>query len=304
MQVLIGVDGSTGSFQAARLAALLTHPGRDQITLYYAPPPAGLHPRGGADPQVVERARQAMAQAVLAEATEQLGPDWAGRVKSIIGTQKPEAGLLRAADELQADLIVVGAHGAGPLEKLLVGSVSSAIARSSQVPVLVVRGAPPEGAPRVLWACDGSESSRAGETLLSQLQWPAGTEGRLIRVIESLFAGEIPAWLAEKARDPETEAMAQAWVASHEAERQAAADDLKARRAQLPTCFQNQEPIVAEGNPAEQILKAASSQSANLIVVGARGLGAVARFLMGSTSERVLKHAHCSVLVVHQRTRP
>jgi nucleotide-binding universal stress UspA family protein len=42
----------------------------------------------------------------------------------------------------------------------------------------------------------------------------------------------------------------------------------------------------------------ASKQHADLIVMGAKGLGAIARFLLGSVSTRVVQHANCSVLVV------
>ena len=58
------------------------------------------------------------------------------------------------------------------------------------------------------------------------------------------------------------------------------------------------EPLCRFGNPAEEIMKVASTQHADLIVMGAKGLGAIARFLLGSVSTRVAQHAHCSVLVV------
>jgi nucleotide-binding universal stress UspA family protein len=42
----------------------------------------------------------------------------------------------------------------------------------------------------------------------------------------------------------------------------------------------------------------ASKHQADLIVMGAKGLGAVDRFLLGSVSMRVVQHANCSVLIV------
>jgi nucleotide-binding universal stress UspA family protein len=45
-------------------------------------------------------------------------------------------------------------------------------------------------------------------------------------------------------------------------------------------------------------MKGASKHRADLIVMGAKGLGAIARFLLGSVSTRVVQHANCSVLVV------
>ncbi|MCG3774585.1 MAG: putative universal stress protein [Nitrospira sp.] len=58
------------------------------------------------------------------------------------------------------------------------------------------------------------------------------------------------------------------------------------------------EPLCYLGNPAEEIIKAASRQKVDLIVMGAKGLGAIARFLLGSVSTRVVQHATSSVLVV------
>jgi nucleotide-binding universal stress UspA family protein len=58
------------------------------------------------------------------------------------------------------------------------------------------------------------------------------------------------------------------------------------------------EPLCKFGKPAEEIMKVASTQHADLIVMGAKGLGAVARFLLGSVSTRVVQQANRTVLVV------
>ena len=52
------------------------------------------------------------------------------------------------------------------------------------------------------------------------------------------------------------------------------------------------------GHPAETICEAAERGGFDLIVMGSRGLNAVERFLIGSISDRVVRHAHCDVLVV------
>ena len=58
------------------------------------------------------------------------------------------------------------------------------------------------------------------------------------------------------------------------------------------------EPVYQLGKPAEEIMKVAAKQHADLIVIGAKGLGAIDRFLLGSVSTPVVQHANCSVLVV------
>ncbi|MDN5942768.1 MAG: universal stress protein, partial [Nitrospira sp.] len=58
-------------------------------------------------------------------------------------------------------------------------------------------------------------------------------------------------------------------------------------------------------NPAEEIMKASVERDADLIVMGAQGLGAIDRFLLGSVSTRVVQHAACAVLVVRsERKKP
>jgi nucleotide-binding universal stress UspA family protein len=51
------------------------------------------------------------------------------------------------------------------------------------------------------------------------------------------------------------------------------------------------------GDPATAILDIAEKEKADLIVLGTRGLGTAERWLIGSVSDKVLHHAHCSVLV-------
>ena len=52
------------------------------------------------------------------------------------------------------------------------------------------------------------------------------------------------------------------------------------------------------GNPADEILAEAQEREPDLIVVGRRGLSAPGRWLIGSVSDRVVRHAHAPVLVV------
>ncbi len=53
-----------------------------------------------------------------------------------------------------------------------------------------------------------------------------------------------------------------------------------------------------EGSPAEAIIEAANARQTDLIVMGSRGLGRLAGLLLGSTSQKVVAHAPCPVLIV------
>ena len=61
-------------------------------------------------------------------------------------------------------------------------------------------------------------------------------------------------------------------------------------------------PHERSGDPAEAILEVAESVDADLIVVGARGLGLIGRFVRGSVSTKVAHHSPCDVLIVEHDT--
>ncbi len=58
--------------------------------------------------------------------------------------------------------------------------------------------------------------------------------------------------------------------------------------------------LIWEGDPGESIVEAARSEATDLIIVGSHGRSGVGRFLIGSVSDHVVRHASCPVLVVRQ----
>jgi nucleotide-binding universal stress UspA family protein len=59
--------------------------------------------------------------------------------------------------------------------------------------------------------------------------------------------------------------------------------------------------LVWTGDPGDLIVEAAESERVDMVLVGSHGRGAVGRFLLGSVSEHVVRHAPCPVLVVRPR---
>lgn len=55
---------------------------------------------------------------------------------------------------------------------------------------------------------------------------------------------------------------------------------------------------ILEGTPAEAIIEVANTRKSDLIVMGSRGLGRLAGLVLGSTSQKVVSHAPCPVLIV------
>jgi nucleotide-binding universal stress UspA family protein len=77
---------------------------------------------------------------------------------------------------------------------------------------------------------------------------------------------------------------------------------LSKAKTELTTSVVSMVPHECSGDPAEAILSVAESVDADLIVVGARGLGLVARFVRGSVSTKVAHHSPCDVLIIEHDT--
>ena len=60
----------------------------------------------------------------------------------------------------------------------------------------------------------------------------------------------------------------------------------------------NSKQVVKVGKPANEIINYSKNENIDLVVVGSRGLGNVARLFLGSVSNRLANHAKCSVLIV------
>jgi nucleotide-binding universal stress UspA family protein len=198
--------------------------------------------------------------------------------------------IVAAATSWGADLIVVGARGLGAIKEFLLGSVSLDVARHAPVPVLVAKGRP-RRIENVTVALDGSvHAQRALDWLLAL---PAVREltVRLLGVAEpQRFPSTAPGVIRGALR---------AAVDAVDAERCAAALRILSDAAEgLHERVKRVEIAVATGAPADAIVRHSAAHGADLLVVGARGAGAVSRLLLGSVSESVLRHAECPVLVV------
>jgi len=301
--VLIAVDGSDDGFEAVRQAARLIKPGKDQVVLYYSVPQLRLETDSSTAPAIAGNVEQALARAVVEEARKLLSPGFTDAVQEIVNNEDPRDGIIRAAEHAKADMMVVGARGLSPLARMLLGSVSKSVVRGARVPVLVARqrkGARQDGGMRVLVACDRPDTASAMSQLVCSLTWPPGTAGYSITVLPGLLGGETPAWLKQKARSPEIEQLTRAWVDEQQAELRQTKDRLAEFCRCLPDAFR-ENAITVEGHPADRILETIDRQNIDLVVVGARRLGAIERFMVGSTSEAVMNYAPCSVLIIRDK---
>jgi nucleotide-binding universal stress UspA family protein len=282
MQILFATDGSIESRAAAQLLNELPLRKEDAITLLTVCPSGNFE--GVLTPPYPEAAA-----AVLADAREAFRHSpVALRTEARQGHVAEE--ILRAVAELRAELLVVGACGLSPVRRFLVGSVAERVVRHSSCPTLLVR--PHSGAPRrALLGIDASPGATRAAEWLRQFPLPAACELRLVTVLPLLEAWlHAPLMLAPPLVEDVT--------TLGEREREAAQSRLRGLAASLGSGGRRVETEIRSGDPALLLLQVAEEEGVDLIVVGSHGQSATERFFLGSVSEKVLRHAHCSVLIV------
>ncbi len=146
MRILLATDGSEYSDAAVSEIAERWFPKGSEVRLLsvFEPPmfPVVV-PWAGVDFDAeAQKQGQAQAKKILKKAERKLRAGREGaklKISSRVVAGSPKQAILDEADEFQADLIVLGAHGHGRIERLLLGSVSLAIVTHAKCSVEVVR---------------------------------------------------------------------------------------------------------------------------------------------------------------------
>ena len=200
---------------------------------------------------------------------------------------KPAEEIIALAEELDADLVVLGSRGAGWLKRLVTGSVSEGVVREGPCPVLVVRATAVWPPTRIVVGDDGSgPAKRAGE-LAAELAHPFGARILLVRAYENppepvggRGARERRELDADLSRDRRT---------------------LEKRAGRLAALARSRtDTRMIETKPAPGVSSVAGRDDGDgtLLAVGSRGLGVLGRAVSGSVSTHALREARGPVLVV------
>ncbi len=175
-------------------------------------------------------------------------------------------------------MIVLGNRGLGALDRLMLGSVSMQVALHAPCPVLIVKERP-RPIQRILFATDGSKTS-----------------GRVLRFLTTHM---LPILKGRHGKSPIEVVVAHAMPLPNHSELKESGSRLVHGSAEkLIAAGYRVVEVVGLGKPADTILKIAAKTKPDVVVTGAKGLGAIARFFLGSVSYQLAQHTTCSVLIV------
>lgn len=288
MRILLAIDGSAQSQEAARLLCRLPLPQQVEISVVAVvqdePPPAAgsqASPRQAA-------ARQAV-QASVEEAVAMLNARGLPADFQLVSGH-PKRNLLKSAETLDVDLIVLGDHGHSALARAVLGSTSDYVVNHARCSVLMVR--PPRTSAeaaeqpfKMLLAYDGSGGSRSAVRQLFSLGWSPDCQVRVAMLLErpSLLPDDE---IYDEPALEEAERDGAAWISEH---------GRGASQAQVTYLVRE---VVHIGSGLTHLLR---EDPCDIVWVGGTGRSEISKFFLGCVSRHVLHHANCSVWVAREK---
>lgn len=204
----------------------------------------------------------------------------------------PDDGVCEAALELGAELVVTGSHGRTGIKRFLLGSVAERIVRVSHTSVLVARGNydPTAGYRRILVPTDFSRHAEHSLALALELV----ADGGEVELVHYYQLPMISGGYAAKIASQTASALTAALQAEAEAEGAKLVERYKTPRANLRF-------VAVRDNVMHGVIERAGAAKPpyDLIAVGSHGHRGFRRLILGSVAETTMRHAECSVLIVH-----
>lgn len=196
-----------------------------------------------------------------------------------------------AASSIDASMLVMGAHGAGFVKDLLVGSTTDRVLRKTARPILVVRKAPAGAYARVLIPVDFSKRSGAA-IKLARLVAPQA-ELILLHAFEVPYEGQLRMAGVEEGKVEELRQSA----------KREALKRLDELVDELGLPKDHVHRLLVQGQASSAIVEQAASHDCDLIAMGKQGLRMIEELVLGSVTRQVLAHAPCDVLVADRNKR-
>src|SRR5581483_7617983 len=271
--ILVPLDGSTLAARAVPFATAFARAAGARLVLIRAVRADRLP---GEKAALAQRAARRRAEVELGVIVEQLQQEGLAAEAHVSSKAAPEA-IVDAARQQHADLIVMSTHGRSGIGRWLYGSVADRVLQRTRVPVLLVppsceRTCPAAGALRVLVPLDGSELA---ERALVYARAVAGTAGEIL--LYQVLPPSVPIDDGDLLDPYWTEVFAEA-------------------RADV---LRYLEGVAVElGAAAQRIAEYARREKVDLVVLSSHGRAGVARWLLGSVAEELLREAPTPLLLV------
>lgn len=283
--VVVGYDGSVGARSALVWAARESQRREVPLEVVIAAHFPGM-PEGSDEDVVVPDTLEAMAKAREVDAQRLAGAlldDEQYRTRVV--AEPPVQALLEAGTA--ASLCVVGSRGHGPVTRLLTGSVAGALATYSECPLVVVRGDAARDDRPVVVGVDGTKASQIAVDFAAEAAHQRGVP------LVILSAWAMPVQSQWEYRHWRPDLMSQ-WAKTCKAAASSSARAGVSRAHEVRPTLDVR--IETPSSPPALALRDASDD-ASLLVVGSRGLGPMARFVVGSVGHAMVQTAHCPVAV-------
>ncbi len=290
MKVLLATDGSQRAENAAALLAHLPHSEQIELVVLSVTQPSYLH---GSHEGIEWIKKQQNNERLLAsEACQKVADMFQGanaRVTWKTCEGHPGRRIVTEADDMQADLIVVGAEGHSMIDRMLLGSVSDFVATHASQSVLVVR---PTGleekhgqAFKVCVAHDASQPAEYAVAQLSKFDWRQNTHIHVVSVLNFPFIYT----------DQPVEIQIDPIRRATEKSLEKSAASLRELSSQVSTA------VIEAHHIGDGIVSFLDQNDCDLVVLGSTGQSLLQRFLLGSVATYVLRHATCSVWIAREQ---
>jgi nucleotide-binding universal stress UspA family protein len=285
MKILLAIDGSDNSYEAVRSIKHLAR--ADELTLLHVldvPKPA--YPR--MVPEVARELYADLEQAMredgerLLERIRSLLPMNSGPVSKRLVIGSPSDVIVETAESVQADVVVMGARGLGPVKERLFGSVSHRVLTAAPCAKLIVAG-PMKSMRHILAPLEGPADADAAIGFLKVKPFREPVELTLFTVLPPTR----PPWPVDNAAKEQLEQQVL----------QSAQDFIDDTAGRLRGLGYEAKGTAALGSPTIAILEQAEKLRPDLLLMGSRGRSGVTRFVLGSTSHAVLHQTRCPVLI-------
>ncbi len=201
----------------------------------------------------------------------------------VVEVGDPRDLILEMEERESPDLVAIGSHKKGLVEKILIGSTTEKVVKHSHRPLLIIKGSEPTFEGRVLIAYDFSKTAEKTVEFALQFLKPFSVKVELLHIDEPFDV-------------PVVERIGRAIYQRFREEKRKYMDSIRDRFREAG--FDPEVTFVDNRDPAQGIVDVVNDRKdVDLLVMGSKGLSGLKRIILGSTSTEVLRKVEVPVLV-------